>query len=178
VPDENPGFPPRSRLFAADAIDLRVAGRLSARRRALGLDASLLDTVLDFREGTVARFEACTSRIGPSQLYRLVRVLDVDIDWFFAEDAVIDQSDGQLKLFDGGDNGKDVVQARRFLSLVVRLDRGVQLEMGTMVKAIANSTRRDDKGATAPPPEPAAPGSEKHPRPPADAGPCGARQSA
>jgi transcriptional regulator with XRE-family HTH domain len=156
VPDDTPALPPRSRLFAADTIDLRVAARLSARRGVLGLDASLLDTILHFREGTVARFEACASRIGASQLYRLAHVLDVDIDWLFADDAAIDQSDAELHPLAGDKDGKEAVQARRFLSLVAQLDRGVQLEIGAIVKAIANSTRRDEPAAT-PRPEPAAP---------------------
>ena len=156
MPDDTPAFLPRSRLFSADAIDLRVAARLSARRRALGLDASLLDTILGFREGTVARFEACASRIGSAQLYRLAQVLDVDIDWFFAQ-GPIDRGDGAPQPFDEGDAGKEVVQARRFLSLVARLDRGVQLEVGAMVRAIACSTHRGED-PVAQPAEPAAPG--------------------
>lgn len=149
MPDDTPAFPPRSRLFSADAIDLRVAGRLAARRRALGLDASVLDTVLDFREGTVARFEACASRIGCAQLYRLADVLDVDIDWFFADEAATDP--GGSAQAPGVDDGKAAMQVRRFLSLVVRLDRSVQAEVAAMVKAIADSFARGEDAAAVSP---------------------------
>ena len=147
MPDDIPAFPPRSRLFAADAIDLRVAGRLAARRRALGLDASVLDTVLGFREGSVARFEACVSRIGCAQLYRLAHVLDVDIDWFFADDATIDPSSAVQAPVDDAETSKAAMQARRFLSLVMRLDLTVQAEVGAMVKAIADTFARGEDAA-------------------------------
>ena len=88
----------------------------------------MLDTVLDFREGTVGRLEACVSRIGCAQLYRLAHVLDVDIDWFFADDATIDPGSGAQDPGDDAEAGKAAMQARRFLSLFVRLDRGVQLD--------------------------------------------------
>lgn len=68
-----------------DAVALRVRTRLAAGRRALGLEPELLDVVCGLRRGTIARLEAGQSRVTPLHLYRLATVLDVEIDWFFAD---------------------------------------------------------------------------------------------
>ena len=78
---------PRTKVFVADAIDCRVAARLAARRRRLGIDRGLLDLLLDVRDGTVERLETGRSRIAPSCLFRLANILDVSVDWFFDEAA-------------------------------------------------------------------------------------------
>lgn len=74
-----------SRLL--DAIDLRVASRLRHRRRELRLDPRMLDIVIDEPPGTVERFEAAERRVTAAHLFRLAQALNVDIAYFFAEDA-------------------------------------------------------------------------------------------
>ena len=74
-----------SRLL--DAIDLRVASRLRHRRRELRLDPRMLDIVIDEPPGTVERFEAAERRVTAAHLFRLAQALNVDIPYFFAEDA-------------------------------------------------------------------------------------------
>jgi transcriptional regulator with XRE-family HTH domain len=76
--------PPNQRL---DAIDLRVASRLRQRRRELQVDPRMLDIVIGEPAGTVARLEAGERRISAAHLFRLGQALNVDVPYFFAEDA-------------------------------------------------------------------------------------------
>jgi transcriptional regulator with XRE-family HTH domain len=77
--------PHRSRPL--DAIDLRVALRLRNRRRELQVDPAILDIVIGEPAGTVARFEAAERRIPASILFRLGEALNVDVPYFFVEEA-------------------------------------------------------------------------------------------
>jgi transcriptional regulator with XRE-family HTH domain len=70
-----------------DAIDLRVASRLRHRRRELRLDPRMLDIVIGEPAGTVERFEAAERRLTAAHLFRLGQALNVDIPYFFVEDA-------------------------------------------------------------------------------------------
>lgn len=70
-----------------DAIDLRVASRLRYRRRELQLDPRMLDIVIGEPTGTVERFETAERRIAAVHLFRLGQALNVDISYFFAQDA-------------------------------------------------------------------------------------------
>lgn len=147
--------PPRSRLFAADPIDLRVCARLAARRRALRLDAGLLDLVLGLREGTIERLEAGESRIGSAHLYRLAHALEVSIDWFFAEETEAPAAEkGALQahpLASPGDPD-EAAQARRFLAFYDRLpDACVRAEISAIVRALAEKASAPTaSGATSP----------------------------
>ena len=79
------GSPHRNRPL--DAIDLRVAARLRNRRRELQLDPGMLDLMIGESAGTVLRFESAERRISAAHLFRLGQALNVDIPYFFAEDA-------------------------------------------------------------------------------------------
>jgi transcriptional regulator with XRE-family HTH domain len=135
VPDHQ-STPPRSRLFTADPIDHRVAERIAARRRALGIDPQLLDAILDFRDGTIERLEAGESRIGATHLFRLAEIFDVDIDWFFADAP--DPLPSEPDRSPSSGHGQDGAQTRRFVTLYRRLrDPKVRLEVREMVRALA-----------------------------------------
>ena len=78
-----------------DAIDLRVASRLRHRRRELRLDPRMLDIVIGEPAGTVERFETAERRIVAAHLFRLGQALNVDISYFFAEDASEDADEAE-----------------------------------------------------------------------------------
>jgi Predicted transcriptional regulators len=128
---------PRTKLFAADPIDRRVAARISARRRALGLNPSLLDMILGLRDGTVERLEGGESRIAPSHLYHLAQVFEVNIDWFFAEPECAPNDEDEDA---DPDSDEEANEARRFLNFFARLSNpAVSRHVREMVKAIAES---------------------------------------
>lgn len=79
------GSPHRNRPL--DAIDLRVASRLRNRRRELQVDPATLDIVIGEPVGTVAQFEEAKRRIPAAHLFRLGQALNVDVPYFFVEDA-------------------------------------------------------------------------------------------
>ena len=79
------GSPHRNRPL--DAIDLRVASRLRNRRRELQVDPATLDIVIGEPVGTVAQFEEAKRRIPAAHLFRLGQALNVDVPYFFVEEA-------------------------------------------------------------------------------------------
>ncbi|HYN38398.1 MAG TPA: helix-turn-helix transcriptional regulator [Rhodospirillales bacterium] len=120
-----------------DAVALRVRARLVAARRAAGLEPELLDAVCGLREGTVARLEAGLSRIAPVHLFRLAAVFDVDVDWFFADDARLPSL---APLPTDHPAAPSVEEARRFLAAFARLADGpVRAEIRELVGALGRS---------------------------------------
>ena len=130
----------RTKAFAADAIDRRVSARLAARRRQLGIDRGLLDLTLEVSDGTVERLETGRARIAPSHLFRLADILNVSVDWFFAEaDA---QAPPAEPLF-SGDNAERQAEARRFLAVYARIaEPKVKAEIREMVRSLAVARSR------------------------------------
>ena len=138
---------PRTKLFAADPVDRRVAGRISARRRALGLTPSLLDMILGLRDGTVERLESGESRIAPTHLYHLAHVFEVNIDWFFTEPECASEDEDEDET-DEPDGDEEANEARRFLNFFSRLSNpAVSRHVREMVKAIAESDAWSDQAA-------------------------------
>ena len=129
---------PRTKVFVADAIDGRVSARLAARRHEVGIDRGLLDLLLDVPNGTVERLETGRSRIAPSRLFRLARILEVPVEWFFDE-AQLETPPAEPAFALGGERQ---AEARRFLALYARIaDPNARAEIREMVRslAIANS---------------------------------------
>jgi transcriptional regulator with XRE-family HTH domain len=131
---------PRTRVFVADAIDLRVAARLAARRRMLGIERDLLDLLLDARDGTVERLESGRSRISPGRLFRLADILDVPIGWFFDE-AEAEAPSAQPPF--SGVCAERQAEALRFVALYARVaDPRVRAEIREMVRSLAVASSR------------------------------------
>jgi transcriptional regulator with XRE-family HTH domain len=129
--------PSRTKLFAADRIDRRVAGRIAARRQELGITSALLDLLLGARDGTVKRLETGRSRITPGHLLGLASILDVSVDWFFAEWPAASPPPPLAC----SDIGK-AAQVRRFAALFLRIaDPKVRSEIRQMVRSIAAAGR-------------------------------------
>ena len=68
-----------------DPIDVHVGQRVRARRQVLGLSQSQLGAELGVTFQQVQKYERGTNRIGSSRLFRISRVLDVPISYFFDE---------------------------------------------------------------------------------------------
>ena len=131
---------PRTKVFVADAIDVRVSARLAARRREVGIDRGLLDLLLDVRDGTVERLETGRSRIAPSRLFRLARILEVPIDWFFDEAQSESPPAEPVSSRDGAERQ---AEARRFLALYARIaDQNARAEIREMVRSLAVANSR------------------------------------
>ena len=68
-----------------DPIDVHVGSRVRMRRTLLGLSQQKLGTALGLTFQQIQKYERGANRIGSSRLYRLSRILDVEVTYFFEE---------------------------------------------------------------------------------------------
>lgn len=116
-------MPRRPSPPSVDPIDRQVAARLRARRLALRLDPRLVDVAIGEPLGTVAKFEDAKRRIGAAQLFRLSRVLAVDISYFFAgRPAAKGPPPAATAAPAASASAREIADAHRFLRAYTRLD--------------------------------------------------------
>ncbi len=72
-------------IMDPNPIDLRVGGRLRARRRAVGMGPEKLAQELGVSLQQVIAWELGVTRIGPSWLFKIAKVLDVSSSYFFGD---------------------------------------------------------------------------------------------
>ncbi|MGO1119422.1 helix-turn-helix domain-containing protein [Rhodovibrionaceae bacterium A322] len=79
-------------------VDVHVGARLRQRRTLLGLSQEKLGDALGLTFQQIQKYERGANRVGASRLYDIARVLDTDINYFFAEmtEDVAAQSPRQL----------------------------------------------------------------------------------
>ncbi len=64
-------------------VDVHVGKRLRQRRTLLGMSQEKLGELLGLTFQQVQKYERGTNRIGSSRLYRLARILEVPVAYFF-----------------------------------------------------------------------------------------------
>ena len=67
----------------SDPIDAYVGSRVRMRRTLLGMSQEKLGKGLDLTFQQIQKYERGTNRIGSSKLYRISRILDVPVSFFF-----------------------------------------------------------------------------------------------
>jgi|TARA_R110002072_G_scaffold9326_6_gene45504 transcriptional regulator with XRE-family HTH domain len=79
-------------------VDIHVGSRLRQRRTLLGLSQQRLGDALGLTFQQIQKYERGANRVGASRLFDIARVLDTDINYFFAEmaEAVAARSPRQL----------------------------------------------------------------------------------
>lgn len=70
---------------ALDAVDREVGRRLRLRRTLMGLSQERLGELLGVTFQQIQKYEGGTNRIGAGRLWRLARILEIPIGWFFEE---------------------------------------------------------------------------------------------
>lgn len=82
-----------------DPVDIHVGSRVRLRRTLLGMSQEKLGGALGLTFQQVQKYERGTNRIGSSRLYRLSRILDVPVSFFFDDmpDEVSQRSDGMAE---------------------------------------------------------------------------------
>ena len=70
-----------------DPIDAHVGSRVRLRRTLLGMSQSKLGDALGLTFQQIQKYERGANRIGSSRLYRLSKILDVPVAFFFDEMA-------------------------------------------------------------------------------------------
>jgi len=68
-----------------DPIDIHVGSRVRLRRTLLGLSQQKLGDALGLTFQQIQKYEKGANRIGSSRLYKLSRIMDVPVSFFFAE---------------------------------------------------------------------------------------------
>lgn len=68
-----------------DPVDIHVGRRLRARRTLLGMSQGGLGEALGVTFQQVQKYERGANRMGSSRLYRISKVLDVPVSYFFEE---------------------------------------------------------------------------------------------
>lgn len=68
-----------------DPIDAHVGARLRQRRNLVGLSQEQLARHLGVTFQQIQKYERAANRISASKLFRLARILDVPVGWFYEE---------------------------------------------------------------------------------------------
>ncbi|MCP1546018.1 helix-turn-helix domain-containing protein [Methylorubrum extorquens] len=88
-----PSQPDQTSARKPDEIDKRVGARLMRLRKARGLSQVGLGEALGVRFQQVQRYESGKNRLGPSRLSKASELFGVKIEYFFADESVIESFD-------------------------------------------------------------------------------------
>ncbi|MEE8371980.1 MAG: helix-turn-helix transcriptional regulator [Sphingomonadales bacterium] len=131
-------------IFKPDPIDVHVGSRVRLRRTLLGLSQQKLGTALGLTFQQIQKYERGANRIGSSRLFRLSRILDVEVAYFFEElpAGVLSGAKG-LAETEGSGFAADQLSRRETLELVrayYRIsDPKVRKRVFELVKAVGQS---------------------------------------
>ena len=129
-----------------DPIDVHVGHRVRLRRTLLGMSQVKLGGELDLTFQQIQKYEKGTNRIGSSRLYKLSKILDVPVSYFFDE---MPESVGMDSGFGEGDAAgfeTEQVLKRETLELVRGyyriIDPAVRKRVFDLVKAVGFSEEK------------------------------------
>lgn len=75
----------KSVISKPDPIDIHVGSRVRLRRTLLGMSQEKLGNALGLTFQQIQKYERGANRIGSSRLYKLSKILDVPVAFFFEE---------------------------------------------------------------------------------------------
>ncbi len=133
-------------IFKPDPIDVHVGSRVRMRRTLLGFSQQKLGTALGLTFQQIQKYERGANRIGSSRLYRLSRILDVEVSYFF-EDLPPDVKRGAKGLAEAaGRNFESNQLSRRETLELVRAyyrigDAKVRKRIFELVKAVGQISK-------------------------------------
>ena len=123
-----------------DPVDIHVGYRVRLRRTLLGMSQEKLGSALGLTFQQIQKYERGANRIGSSRLYKLSKILDVNVSYFF------DEMPEDEKMFDGfGEGGlasfeADQVMSRETLELVrgyyCIANSGIRKRVFDLIKAV------------------------------------------
>jgi len=130
-----------------DPIDVHVGSRVRMRRTLLGMSQEKLGNALGLTFQQIQKYERGANRIGSSRLFKLSRILDVPVAFFFEDMAVqgakraTGLSDSSPATFEA-----DQLSKRETLELVRAYykitDPKIRKKTFELVKAIAQTGRK------------------------------------
>ncbi len=126
-----------------DPIDVHVGSRVRLRRTLLGMSQEKLGNALGLTFQQIQKYERGANRIGSSRLYRLGRILDVPVSFFFEEAPDVMATDKKGMSEEADTFESDKLSKRETLELVRAYykitDPKVRKRMFELVKAVGNS---------------------------------------
>ncbi len=129
-----------------DPIDIHVGSRVRLRRTLLGMSQEKLGDALGLTFQQIQKYERGANRIGSSRLYKISKILDVPVSYFFEEMPTdVEQANRGLSDVPSEPFEVDQLSKRETLELVrayyrIR-DAKVRKRMFELVKAIAKAGR-------------------------------------
>ena len=129
-----------------DPIDVHVGSRVRLRRTLLGLSQQKLGTALGLTFQQIQKYERGANRIGSSRLFRLSRILDVKVSYFFEELPAEVKSGAKGLAEAAGKNFKSDQLSRRETLELVRAyyrigDAKVRKRIFELVKAVGQVSK-------------------------------------
>ena len=127
-----------------DPIDIHVGSRVRLRRTLLGMSQEKLGNALGLTFQQIQKYERGANRIGSSRLYRLSKIMDIPVSFFFEEvpEGIIDGGPGFSE--DAVGYEADQLSKRETLELVRAYykitDPKVRKRVFELVKAVGNSS--------------------------------------
>lgn len=129
-----------------DPIDIHVGSRVRARRTGLGISQTKLGDVLGVTFQQVQKYENGGNRIGASNLFRISKALDTNVDFFFEgmSDVTINAASGAQGLAETVTHfDHDPLTSKESIELVHNFyritDEDVRVRLAKFVKALAQS---------------------------------------
>lgn len=130
-----------------DPIDVHVGSRVRMRRTLLGMSQEKLGNALGLTFQQIQKYERGANRIGSSRLFKLSRILDVPVSFFF-EDMPVQGSKRTTGLSDSSPATieADQLSKRETLELVRAYykikDPRIRKKTFELVKAVAQTGRK------------------------------------
>lgn len=130
-------------------IDIHVGVRLRFRRTLLGLSQEKLGDAVGLTFQQIQKYERGANRIGASRLFQFSRILDVSIEFFFADMPEDMETVGAQVVFGLRDQGgpqldPDTIKNRETLELVrayYRIsDSAARKRLYELIKAVARGS--------------------------------------
>lgn len=131
-----------------DPIDIHVGSRVRLRRTLLGMSQEKLGNALGLTFQQIQKYERGANRIGSSRLYKLSKIMDIPVSFFFDEvpEAILDNQSGLSE--DGVGYEAEQLSKRETLELVRAyykiMDPKVRKRVFELVKAVGNSNSIND----------------------------------
>lgn len=141
----------QKRIGVPDPIDVHVGYRLRLRRNLAGISQEQLGKASDLTFQQIQKYERGINRMGASRLFRIARILDVSVSYFFDEmpqgivfSDLYGFSDNEQEKLDGTpDNDKEVLYGRETLELVRAYHRIVDAKQRRRVLELIKSMADD-----------------------------------
>lgn len=139
-------------------VDIHVGNRIRIRRQQLGLSQEKLATLLGLTFQQVQKYERGMNRVGASRLWDLGKIMDVEINYFYAnmDELTVNQSPRQLSLSQLDledllpiDEIYDPMQDSKIIEMVTSFTRiknpGIQAHIQALINLSAHSTTWNNK---------------------------------